>query len=71
MNLLSGNGLDKDFVLGLQFIRLAAEGKFEGAIDFLADAYAEGSHGFPQDISLANQWRSRLSDPDIIGFIGF
>jgi uncharacterized protein len=45
LNLLSGTGLPKDEALGLQFIERAAVGKFAGALDFLADAYAEGNAG--------------------------
>ena len=43
LNLLSGDGLPKDKSLALQFIERAAAGKFEGALKFLADAYADGS----------------------------
>ncbi len=49
LNLLSGCGIEKDVTLGLKFIEAAGNEKFEGAIQFLAHAYAEGTHGYPKD----------------------
>jgi TPR repeat protein len=68
INLLSGSGVPRDEALGLDFIRRSAEGRFEGALQFMADAYAEGSNGFPKDEDLATQWRERLRAPDVISY---
>jgi hypothetical protein len=42
LNLLSGRGTAKDEARGLSLIRQAAEEKFEGAIQFVSHAYAQG-----------------------------
>jgi TPR repeat protein len=68
LNLLSGQGTDKDEHRGLALIREAAEEKFEGAIQFLSHAYARGTHGFPKNEELAAAWWSRLKDRDVIHF---
>jgi TPR repeat protein len=68
LNLLSGLGIPKDEALGLQFIERAAVGKFGGALEFLADAYLVGAHGYPKDESKSQLLRKRLQDPDVIGF---
>ena len=68
VNLLSGDGLPKDDALGLQFIDRAAAGKFEGALAFLAEAYATGDYGYPKDEQQAESYRQRMLDADVIGF---
>jgi TPR repeat protein len=68
LNLLNGTGIPADVELGLQFIRKAADGKFEGAIKFVADAYAQGRYDFPRDEALAQQWLAKLDSAEIIGY---
>ena len=68
LNLLSGSGVTRDKALGLDFIRRAAEGRFEGAIQFVAGAYATGTHGFPKDEQQAELWRRRLDEPGVIRY---
>jgi hypothetical protein len=58
----------KRWALGITFIRKAAENKFEGALQFIADAYEEGKFGFPKDLQLAAFWREKLQDDDVIGY---
>jgi TPR repeat protein len=67
-NLLGGSGLPKDEALGITFIRKAAENKFEGALQFIADAYEDGKFGFRKDPQLATFWRKKLQDDDVIGY---
>jgi TPR repeat protein len=64
----AGRGLPKDEALGITFIRKAAENKFEGALQFIADAYEEGKFGFPKDPLLAAFWREKLQDDDVIHY---
>ncbi|HJR20214.1 MAG TPA: tetratricopeptide repeat protein [Dongiaceae bacterium] len=68
LNLWTGHGCPRDEVLGLEFIRKAAEGRFEGAIQFVADAYAAGTHGYPKDEAQAETWRRRLDEPGVISY---
>ena len=67
-NLLGGSGLPKDEALGITFIRKAAENKFEGALQFIADAYEDGKFGFRKDPQLATFWRKKLQDDDVMGY---
>jgi len=53
---------------GLKFIISAANKKFEGAIQFLIDAYANGIYGFEKNEQLSLEWRSKLKDKDIIRY---
>jgi TPR repeat protein len=68
LNLLQGVGLPRDEVLGLAFIRRAAEGKFEGAIQFIVDACENGTHGHARDPNAATAWREKLNDPGLISY---
>jgi TPR repeat protein len=68
LNLLSGAGLAQDQALGLKFIERAAAGKFEGALAFLAEAYATGDYGYPKDEKQAESYRHRMLEADVIGF---
>ncbi len=68
LNLISGTGVEKDEELGLTYIRESAKRKFEGAIKFVADAYAAGTHGNPQDrAESARSWKT-LNDKDLITY---
>ena len=68
LNLLSDTGAEKNEELGLAYIRESAEQKFEGAIGFIVDAYAAGTHGYPRDIEEAARWRKKLKDKDLITY---
>ena len=68
LNLLAGRGLEQDQELGYSWIIRAAEGRFVGAMEFLADAYATGSHGFPRDEAQARQWRELALGDNTIGY---
>jgi uncharacterized protein len=68
LNLLNGNGIGRDQALALDFVRRAAEGRFEGAIQFMADAFSAGSHGYPKDEAQAETWRRRLDEPGIMHY---
>jgi hypothetical protein len=68
LNLWTGHGIPRDEALGLDFIQRAAEGRFEGAIEFVADAYAAGTHGYPKDEAQAKIWRRRLDEPGVMSY---
>ena len=68
LNLLSGRGIDKDEALGLRYIEAAGNEKFEGAIQFLSKAYAEGTYGYPKDEGVAAAWWAKLKDKDVIRY---
>jgi TPR repeat protein len=68
LNLLSGRGVEKNDTQGLILIRQAAEEKFEGAIQFLSHAYAQGSYDFPKSAELAAEWWAKLKDKDVIPY---
>lgn len=68
LNLLAGQGTEKDEPRGIALIRQAAEEKFEGAIQFVSHAYAQGTYGFPKSEELAAAWWSKLKDKDVIHY---
>ncbi len=68
LNLLGGSGLPKDEALGIAFIRKAAENKYQGALEFIADAYDAVKFGFQKDPQLATFWREKLKDDDVIHY---
>lgn len=68
LNLLNGSGVEENEALALDFIRRAAEGRFEGAIQFVADAYAAGTHGYPKDEAQAELWRRRFNEPGVMPY---
>ena len=68
LNLLSGRGSEKDEALGLRYIEEAANEKFEGAIQFLYNAYTNGTYGYPKDESVAASWWIKLKDKDVIRY---
>lgn len=71
LNLYGGSGLAQNKEMGLKFIQKAAELKFEGAIQFISDAYASGLHGFPKDEVESAKWLKKLNDKDLIKYIGY
>ncbi|MCU7934737.1 MAG: hypothetical protein KZQ99_07645 [Candidatus Thiodiazotropha sp. (ex Dulcina madagascariensis)] len=68
LNLLSGRGIEKNEAEGLSFIQHSAELKFEGAIKFVADAYASGTYGYQKNQEESALWWKRLSDPYLIHY---
>jgi TPR repeat protein len=68
LNHWTGHGRPRDEALGLDFIRRAAEGRFKGAIQFVADAYVAGTHGYPKDEAQAEIWRRRLDEPGVMSY---
>lgn len=68
LNLLSGRGTPKDAALGLRFIEEAGNEKFEGAIQFLSRAHAEGTYGYPKDEGVAASWWAKLKDKDLVRY---
>jgi TPR repeat protein len=68
LNLLSGRGIAKDEDLGLAFIKEAGDEKFEGAIKFIADAYANGTYGYPKDEEKSAIWWKKLSHKDVVHY---
>lgn len=71
LNLYGGTGLAQNKEMGLEFIQKAADLKFEGAIQFISDAYASGLHGFPKDEVESAKWLKKLNDKDLIKYIGY
>jgi TPR repeat protein len=67
-NLLNGNGIERNEALALDFIHRAADGRFEGAIQFVADAYSAGTHGYLKDEARAELWRRRLDEPGVMPY---
>lgn len=68
LDLLSGRGVSKDTERGLQLIKDAAKDRFEGAIQFMSQAYANGHYGFPKDEEVAAAWQRQLGAKDLIRF---
>jgi TPR repeat protein len=68
LNLLSGQGTEKNEARGIALIREAAEEKFEGAIHFISHAYAQGTYEFEKSEELAATWWSKLKDKDVIRY---
>jgi hypothetical protein len=65
---LSGRGISKDEELGLTFIKEAGDEKFEGAIKFIVDAYANGTYGYPKDEEKSAIWWKKLTSKDVIHY---
>ena len=68
LDLLAGKGVEEDEADGLKHIKEAADLKFEGAIQFMANAYALGQYGFPKDDAKAASWQRQLGSKGTIGF---
>lgn len=67
LNLLHGLGVPANERLAIEFIRRAAEGNFEEALRYIADAYSDGRHGFPIDVEQSRYWRNKLQDSGVTG----
>lgn len=68
LDLMSGSGGEEDQQEGLRQIEKAAHLKFEGAIQFMANAYASGQYGFTKDDRRAAEWFREMGSPDLIRF---
>ncbi len=68
LNLLSGRGIEKNESEGVSYIAKSAELKFEGAITFVANAFANGTHGYQKDEKASAMWWKKLSDPGVINY---
>lgn len=66
LNLISGSGGITDEISGIDYVKKSADGNYEGAIEFLAEAYAAGNFGFDRDDALAAEWWKKLSGKRII-----
>ncbi len=65
---ISGSGVPRDEAKATAYIERAAELFFEGAIRFLADAYALGQHGYPIDQAVSASWHRKLTDKRLVAF---
>ncbi|MEJ6404851.1 tetratricopeptide repeat protein [Yoonia sp. 2307UL14-13] len=68
LDLISGVGVAQDQAAGLKLIEEAGNLYFEGAIQFMSDAYALGKYGFPQDECQAATWQRKLANKNLIRF---
>jgi len=57
LQLVEGEGAERDVEAGLHLIRLAANKSCYAARCFLAKAYQSGLHGLPQDQEKSEFWR--------------
>ena len=55
-----GVGTDKNEELGLYYIRLSAEHRYENAVSFLLNAYKKGEYGFKKDEAEIKKWKRIL-----------
>ncbi len=68
LNLYGGTGQKQNKELGMEYVKKAAENKFEGALWFMNQVYSTGTHGFPKDEQKAAYYLKRLSDKDVINY---
>lgn len=57
LDLLHGNGIEKNEKVGLRYIRMAAEQRYEYAVEFMIDAYKNGKYGLDNDESELHKWQ--------------
>lgn len=60
LDVLNGNGRAKNETVGLRYIRMAAEQRYEYAVEFMIDAYKNGKYGFSYDESELQKWQHIL-----------
>ena len=60
LDVLHGNGVDKNEQLGLSYIRMAAEQRYVYAVEFMIDAYENGKYGFDDDEAELQKWQRIL-----------
>ena len=60
LEIINGIGETKNISKGLYYIRLAAENRYEYAVEFLIRAYTEGEYGLSKDQKEVKKWESVL-----------
>jgi len=60
LDVLHGNGVDKNEKLGLSYIRMAAEQRYEYAVEFMIEAHLNGKYGFNNEESELQKWQHVL-----------
>lgn len=60
LDVLHGNGVDKDEKVGLSYIRMAAEQRYEYAVEFMVETYKNGKYGFINEKSELQKWQHIL-----------
>ncbi|MFL1407377.1 tetratricopeptide repeat protein [Marinobacter sp. M1N3S26] len=60
LDVLNGNGVDQNEEIGLSYIRMAAEQRYEYAVEFMIDAYQNGRYGGSNDESELQKWQRIL-----------
>lgn len=60
LDLLNGNGVNKNQQLGLSYIRMAAEQRYEYAVEFLIDTYENDKYGYSKEESELQKWQKVL-----------
>ncbi len=68
LNLIVGRGCEKNRDEGIRYIQLAAEKKFEGAIQWMANTLSQGTYGFEKDEEEASRWQRMLAHKDVIPY---
>ncbi|GAA6136953.1 hypothetical protein NBRC116583_07000 [Arenicella sp. 4NH20-0111] len=60
LDVLRGNGIDRNEKVGLSYIRMAAEQRYEYAVEFMIDAYKNCKYGFKHNESEQQKWQRIL-----------
>ena len=58
--LLTGEGIEKDFESGLRWMSISAKAGNDFSIEFLRDAYRDGTFGFTADAEKFKYWSNRM-----------
>ena len=59
LDVMRGNGTEKNEAFGLSCIRMAAEQRYEYAVEFMIDAFKNGKYGFKNEAEL-KKWQGIL-----------
>ncbi|MBC3808973.1 sel1 repeat family protein [Undibacterium seohonense] len=59
LDVLHGNGIEKNEIVGLRYIRMAAEQRYQYAVEFMIDSYTNGKYGFKGEEEL-QRWQRIL-----------
>jgi TPR repeat protein len=59
LDVLHGNGIEKNEIVGLGYIRMAAEQRYQYAVEFMIDSYTNGKYGFKGEEEL-QRWQRIL-----------
>lgn len=60
LDVLHGNGIDKNEKIGLSYIRMAAEQRYQYAVEFMIDSYKNCKHGLEYNESEQQKWQRIL-----------